>query len=120
MIAVTRKHRNPPKLTSLSRIPLMRSFWTYAAWAGLSWALACAPSMAQPIGGNTQPPTKNPPGKEEIQPPKTETGGATGADGKKPGELDKDPIVDAAAALFKEGKEEEAYKKLQEASSKND
>ena len=100
----------------------MRSFWTYTALTALAWALAAVPGMAQAIGGGTQPPTKNntPPGKEAAQPPKTDTPGTSSTDAKKDGEAEKDPIVDAAAALFKEGKEEEAYKKLLEASTKND
>lgn len=97
----------------------MRRIWIFTALAVLSGTLVAAPCMAQAIGGGAQPPTKNNSGTNAAQPPtKTESSGTAGA--KKDGEADKDPLVDAAAALFKEGKEEEAYKKLQEAASKND
>lgn len=107
----------------------MRSFWTYAAVTGLCGALLATPSHAQPIGsgspppGKTQPPKgelgSQPPGKtDSTKPDPTKTDTSTGSkDGK---EAEKDPIVDEAAKLFGENKVEEAYKKLQEASGKND
>jgi len=100
----------------------MRSIWTYAALAGLSWALAATPAMAQPIGGATQPPgkNKNTNSKEAAQPPSKDAPNTTSTSAKKEGEGDKDPIVDEAANLFKAGKPDEAYAKLQEAVAKND
>lgn len=98
----------------------MRSIWKYTVAVCLAWVLAVAPGMAQPVGGGTQPPGKTPPGKDTPAPPKTDTPGATSTDAKKDGDADKDPVVDEAAKLFQAGKEEEAYKKLQEACAKND
>lgn len=99
----------------------MRSIWTYSTLAGLSWALAVCPGMAQPIGGGSaQPPAKNtPPATSTPQPPGKEAA-STSATAPKKDSGDQDPIVDEAAKLFQERKEEEAYKKLQEAVSKND
>ncbi|MFT3878676.1 MAG: tetratricopeptide repeat protein [Gemmatales bacterium] len=97
----------------------MRSIWSYTTVAGLCWAMAVSPLMAQPITGGAQPPNKNTPGKD--QPPGKE--GATNpaaTDTKKDGDADKDPLVDEAAKLFQDKKEDEAYKKLQEAVAKND
>ncbi|MFO0812441.1 MAG: hypothetical protein U0796_04450 [Gemmatales bacterium] len=101
----------------------MRSFWTYAALAGLCGALATSPSLAQPIGSNPPLPGKQQPpasdtGSSAAQPPKTGTPTTPSTQGKDP--ADKDPIVDEAAKLFNEGKDEDAYKKLLEAVSKND
>lgn len=99
----------------------MKSFWTYTTWASLTCLVVNSPSMAQPIGGAV-PPSKNSstatnPG---TQPPaKTETP-ATSSTGASKDAADKDPLVDAAAQLFRENKEEEAYKKLLEAAAKND
>jgi tetratricopeptide (TPR) repeat protein len=102
----------------------MRRIWTYAAVTGLCGALLVSPSHAQPIGGGTPPPGKTQPpstgvgGSTTTQPPgKTETPATPGKDNK---EAEKDPIVDEAAKLFGENKVEEAYKKLQQAASKND
>lgn len=108
----------------------MRSIWTYTMLAGLSWALAVTPTMAQPVGGGPQPPDKKSPTKGTAQPPskdkdkekdkEKDTPNASSTNAKKDGEGEKDSIVDEAANLFKANKEEEAYKKLQEAVSKND
>jgi len=96
----------------------MRSIWIYATLAGLCCALTASPSMAQPIGNPAQPPGKNTPGKDQT-PGKTGTANPTTTDTKKEGDAEKDPIVDEAAKLFQAAKEEEAYKKLQEAVAKN-
>jgi len=96
----------------------MRQLWKYSAFACLS-ALLSAPAYAQPIGGGAPAKTTPPAAATGNQPPaKTETPASASSQATAGGE--KDPLVDAAAELFKAGKDEEAYKKLQEASSKND
>lgn len=98
----------------------MRSIWTYTILAASSCALSASPALAQPIG-SAQPPSKTTPSKDAAQPPtKTEAPTTSSTEPTKGGDTEKDPIVDAAANLFKEGKEDEAYKKLQEAVTKNE
>jgi len=68
---------------------------------------------AKPAG---QPPSATktaPAGQGAVQPPAANSTGGANQAGQK------DENVDAAAALFQQGKEEEAYKKLQEAVTKN-
>jgi hypothetical protein len=99
----------------------MKSIWTYTAWAGLTCLAVSNPCLAQPIGGTTPPPVKNQnPGTGSTQPPaKTDTPAASSTETNKD-TAEKDPLVDAAAQLFRENKEEESYKKLLEASAKNE
>jgi tetratricopeptide (TPR) repeat protein len=103
---------------------MTRSF-RRAVMALVPATLLCSPlTFAQPVGGGTPPkPTNQPPatGAPGATPPATQPPAATQGSAQTPPAKDegKDPTVDAAAALFKEGKEEEAYKKLQEAVSKN-
>lgn len=96
----------------------MRSIWTYSTLAGLCCALTVSPSMAQPIGGGAQPPGKNAPAKEQTPGKAGATNPAT-TETKKEGAAEQDPLVDEAAKLFQDKKEEDAYKKLQEAVAKN-
>lgn len=96
----------------------MKCTWKNTLAALLFGGFMASPALGQPIGG-TQPPTKNTPdknaGQSKIEPPVTSS-----TDSARPGEPEKDPLVDAATKLFQEQKEEEAYKKLVEAASKND
>jgi tetratricopeptide (TPR) repeat protein len=75
---------------------------------------------AQPIGG--APPTKAPakadaPANTATQPP---AGGDNPAAGTAGSKENKDENVDRAFAIFREGKEDEAYKLLQDAAKKNE
>lgn len=100
----------------------MKITWKHLAATSLLCVASTVSLYAQPIGAGSPPPGKTTPpaGSKTEQPPeKTELPGATTTADKDGGAV-KDALVDEAAKLFKERKEEEAYKKLVEACSKND